>query len=279
MVTAMARSSPRAARWTVDHWRFLATTLAPAIVLTLGRLPALPTSAYLAKHLTLSTVPLSLQHTLTHILLVPLGALLVVFARLTLGIHVLGPFRSILLAFAFLATGLALGLVFLAATVLILVLARPLVSSLRLPYFGRVSVMISAVAVVMVMGTLAGGWLRSASLRNVAQFPIVVLLLVGEKVAVTIRRDGIHCGLWRAATTTLIGMALTGVAAIPGLEQLLLRRPELLLVEIAPIVVVSTLGTWRLLEAINPEPKTAHPQPPPPAGQATATSQLTEARS
>jgi hypothetical protein len=257
----------------------LAATLAPAALLTVGRIPALPTSAYLAKHLTLSTVPLSLQHTLTHILLVPLGALLVVFTRLTLGIQILGPFRSILLTFAFVATGLVLGLVFLAVTVLILVLARPVVSSLRLPYFGRVSVMISAVAVVMVMGTLAGGWLRSASLRNVAQFPIVVLLLVGEKVAVTIRRDGIHCGVWRAATTTLVGVALTGVAAIPGLEQLLLRRPELLLVEIAPIVIVSTLGTCRLLDAINPQPKKAHFPPSSRAVEATAQPQLTEARS
>jgi hypothetical protein len=275
----MPQSPARPNRWTADHWRFLAATLAPAALLTLARIPALPTSAYLAKHLTLLTVPLSLQHTLTHILLVPLGALLVVFARLTLGIHVLGPFRSILLTFAFVATGLVLGLVFLATTILILVLARPVVSSLRLPYFGRVSVMISAVAVMLVMGTLAGGWLRSASLRNVAQFPIVVLLLVGEKVAVTIRRDGIHCGVWRAGTTTLIGVALTGVAAIPGLEQLLLRRPELLLVEIAPIVVLSTLGTWRLLEAINPRPRTAPSRPAPLAVETKAQSQLTEAHS
>jgi hypothetical protein len=275
----MPHSQTKPTRWTAEHWRFLAATLGPACLLTLGRIPALPTSTYLAKHLTLSTMPISLQHTLTHILLVPLGALLVVFARLTLGIHVLGPFRSILLTFAFVATGLVLGLVFLVATVVILVLARPVVSSLRLPYFGRVSVMISTVAAVMVTGTLAGGWLRSASLRNVAQFPIVVLLLVGEKVAVTIRRDGIHCGVWQAATTTLIGVALTGVAAIPGLEQLLLRRPELLLVEIAPIVVVSSLGTWRLLEAINPRPRTAPSRPAPRAVETTAESQLTEAHS
>jgi hypothetical protein len=182
----MPHRATRPTRWTGDHWRFLAATLAPAAVLTLGRIPALPTSAYLAKHLTLSTVPLSLQHTLTHILLVPLGALLVVLARLTLGIHILGPFRSILLTFAFVATGLVLG-------------------------------------------------------------------------------------------TTLVGVALTGVAAIPGLEQLLLRRPELLLVEIVPIVVVSTLGTWRLLEAINPRSKTAHPLPAPRAVEAT--SRLMEARS
>jgi hypothetical protein len=274
----MPPGRPEASRWTADHWRFLAATLAPPALLTLGRLPSLPTSAYLAKHLTLATLPLSLQHTLTHILLVPLGALLVVVARLTLGIHVLGPFRSILLAFAFVATGLVLGVVFLVATVLVLVLGRPVVGSLRLPYFGRVSVMISAVAVVMVMGTLAGGWLRSASLRNVAQFPIVVLLLVGERVAVTIRRDGIPCGVWRAATTALIGLALTGVAAIPGLEQLLLRRPELLLVELAPIVVVSTLCTWRLLAAINPRPKAPHPRLASRAVEATTQPQLTEAR-
>src|SRR5262249_404479 len=133
--------------------------------------------------------------------------------------------------------------------------ARPLVRSLRLPYFGRASLMISAVAVVMVMVTLVGSWLQKSSLFNVAHFPIVVLVLVGEKVAVSIRRDGAWCGVWRAATTARIGVALTSIASIPGVPRLLLGHPELLLVEIAPIVIISTFCDWRLLERFNPKPR------------------------
>jgi hypothetical protein len=241
--------------WGAEHWQFLAVMLLPALIIVVGRAHPLPTAAFLDRHLSLTNSPRPLQHTLGDILLVPVGALTVVVFRLTLGIHVLGPFRSILLAFAFLTTGIVLGLLFLATTVLILALARPAIKKLRLPYFGRVSVMISAVALVMVLGTLSSGWLQTPSLRNVAHFPIVVLVLVGEKVAVTIRRQGATTGIWRASTTALVGVVVTGIASIARLNTFLLAHPELLLVEIALIALVSTLCNWRLLESLNPKPR------------------------
>lgn len=242
-------------RWTTAHWSFVALMVVPALAITLARWHTLPTSTFLAQHMSLENAPHGLQHTLNDILLVPIGALIVVVFRLTLGIRVLGPFRSILLAFAFLTTGIALGLIFLTVTVLILVLTRPAIRALRLPYFGRVSVMISIVALVMIVGTLAAGWLQSPSLRNVAHFPIVVLVLVGEKVAVTIKREGVRSGIWRAATTALVGVAVTAIASLPGLNHVLLTHPELLLVEICLIVVVSTVCQWRLLASLNPQPR------------------------
>jgi hypothetical protein len=249
MVTAIRASTQR---WTGEHWRFLAVTLVPAAAIALARSHGLPTAGFMARHASLTTTPLALHHTVTDILLVPIGALVVVIFRLTLGVRLLGPFRSILLAFAFLTTGVGLGLAFLAGTILILVLARPMITALRLPYFGRVSVMISAVALVMIVVTLSSDWLRSPSLLSVAHFPIVVLVLVGEKVAVTIKRDGAKSGIWRAATTALVGVVLTTIASIPGLGLILLGHPELLLVEICLIVVVSTLCGWRLLDSLNP---------------------------
>jgi hypothetical protein len=239
-------------RWTAEHWRFTAVTLVTAAAIALARLPGLPTSGVMARHASLLTTPAGLHHTLTNILLVPIGALVVVIFRLTLGVRLLGPFRSILLAFAFLTTGIGLGLAFLAATILILVVARPMIKALSLPYFGRVSVMISAVALVMTVAALSGDWLRSPSLLNVAHFPIVVLVLVGEKVAVTMKREGVRCGIWRATTTAAVGVVVTAIASIPGLGRVLLGHPELLLVEICLIVVVSTLCGWRLLDSLNP---------------------------
>jgi hypothetical protein len=248
-------------RWSGERWRFLALMLIPAVLIALGRTEGLPTAAFLAHHASLTATPRGLQHTVTDILFVPIGALIVVIFRLTLGVSLLGPFRSILLAFAFLTTGIALGLAFLTGTILILVLARPMIKALRLPYFGRVSVMISAVALVMVVAILASGWLRSPSLLNLSHFPIVVLVLVGEKVAVTLKREGARSGIWRAATTALVAVVVTAIASIPGLDRVLLGHPELLLVEIALIVVVSTTCAWRLLANLNPVPRRTGPTP------------------
>ncbi len=227
-----------------------ALLLVPTVILV-AKVPGLPTARFLARHVTLSHVPAALRTTVGYIIFVPLGALVVVFSRLTLGLRVLGPFRSILLAFAFLATGILPGLLFLAVTVTVLVLLRPGLRALRLPYFGRISVMLSAVAVVIVVATMVGVWVGSPALLEVVRFPIVALCLVGEAVARTSRKEGVRSGLWRVTTTAAVAVVVTALASLGTLRDILLRYPELLLVEIALIVVVSTYGAWRLLEGLN----------------------------
>jgi hypothetical protein len=84
------------------------------LLIVIGKWPALPTSGLLTQWFSLDALPAAVHHGARHILFVPLGAVLVVFCRLTLGIRVLGPFRSILLAVAFQVTGILVGLIFLA---------------------------------------------------------------------------------------------------------------------------------------------------------------------
>src|SRR5262245_66369810 len=90
------------------------------LLLILLKTPCLPTSDFLLRHDSLTSLPKSLQHPASHILFVPLGCMLVVFFRLTLGLRVLGPFRSVLLAGAFQVAGIPLGLFFLTAIIAIM---------------------------------------------------------------------------------------------------------------------------------------------------------------
>jgi hypothetical protein len=212
----------------------------------------LPVAAFLRRHDSLTSLPPGLHQVVGNILLVPMGALIIVFFRLTLGLRVLGPFRSILLAFAFLSTGIVIGLVFFAVTVAILVLARPVVRTLRLPYFGRVSVMLSLVALLVIFATLSGTWLGSGALRGVVHFPIVVLCLIGEAVAKAMRSEGATVGVWRASMTAIGAVVVTAVASIAGLRDLLLHYPELMLVETAAIAFVARFCAWRLFAWLNP---------------------------
>jgi hypothetical protein len=233
---------------------------APLVLLVLKQ-TGLPAASFLRRHDSLAGLPQSLHGVVANILLVPLGSLVVVSFRLTLGLRVLGPFRSILLAFAFLSTGILVGLAFFAATVAILIFSRPLVRALRLPYFGRVSVMLSLVAVLLVIATLAGTWLSSAALRGVAHFPIVVLCLIGEAVSKAIRTEGAVVGVWRASMTALGAVLVTAVASVGGLRELLLRNPELMLIETAAIAFVARFCAWRLLDWLNPGARKSAPRP------------------
>ena len=231
-------------------------TLVPCLLL-LGKVHGAPTSEFLTRHVTLTQVPRSLHAAVDDVVFVPLGALVVVLFRLTLGLRVLGPFRSILLAFAFVATGVVTGLIFLAATVTTLVLLRPLIRALRMPYFGRISVMLSVVALLIVLVAMAGEWLGSRSLHEVVRFPIVALCLVGDAVARTIRKEGLASGIWRTGMTALAAVIVATLASLTALRQLLLRDPELLLAEVALLIGLSSYGAWRLLERMNPSTKAA----------------------
>jgi len=259
---ANAADAPRVRR-SLDEvrWQALYWLLLLPLALMVAKWPALPSSALLLRRESLLSLPQALQGTVENILFVPMGALVVVIFRLTLGIRVLGPFRSILLALAFVVTGVWLGLLFTLTTVAVVVLIRPVIRAFGVPYYGRVSVMLSAVALVMVAGTFVGVVLGSAELSQVARFPVVVLCLIGEAVSVTIQREGLRSGLWRTGTTAVVAVLVAALASIPRMRYVLLAFPELLLVEIALIAVVSRSCSWRLLERLNPDGAGSADQP------------------
>lgn len=247
-MTIESKDIPQNQKWV------LAAMFGLPLALMAAKASGLSSSALLLHLTSLEHLTPHLQHKLAHVLFVPLAAVLVVFFRLTLGIRVLGPFRSILLAIAFQITGVALGLVFLVLTVTVIVAIRPLLKIIRLPYFGRVSVMLGAVAWVIVMAVMIGDWSDTEILHRVAYFPMIVLCLIAEAMAKTLAEEGMASALWRGATTALVGVLLAGLAAIPGLAPFMVRYPETLIIEIAAIVLIAQRFDWRLLQGLNPKP-------------------------
>jgi hypothetical protein len=226
--------------------------LAAPIVVALLRSPDLPTSDFLHRYVSLSQVPQEMHERLRYILFVPLGALLVVFVRVTLGIRVLGPFRSILLALAYQITGVMLGLAFFILVVASIVVIRPVIRGLRMPYFGRVSLTLSVVAAILVAAILTGVSLDLEPLRTVAYFPIVVLCLAGEGFARTMAKEGWRSAVWRGGMTALVAVIITLLSEIGALRRALLGFPELLVLQIAAIILIARFMPFRLLQGLNP---------------------------
>ena len=225
------------------------------LVVAAGKSSILPTCGLLTRYASLTEVPAEVHGRLQYVLFVPLGAVLVSFCRLTLGIRILGPFRSILIAVAFQITGIPLGLIFLTIVIAVIVVIRPLLKSIRLPYFARVSVIMGTVSAIMVLTILAGIWLEADSLRRTAYFPIVVLCLTGEGFSRTLTREGARSAMWRGAMTVLLAVLFALLTEIHALQQLLLRFPELLIVQIGCVVVIAEYFDLRLLQWMNPAPQ------------------------
>ena len=222
------------------------------LLVVVGKWSVLPTSGFFLHVFSLAGIPENMQNRVAYILFVPFGATLVVFFRLVLGIRLLGPFRSILIAVAFQITGVLFGLIFLVAVISIVVVIRPFVKAIRLPYFARVSVILSAVASVMIIALLSSAWLGIEWLSRVVYFPIVVLCLTGEGFARTLSREGVRSALWRGTMTALVAVLITLLSQINGFRSLFLYFPELLIVQIGCIVAIAEFFDLRLLAWLNP---------------------------
>lgn len=251
------------------RWIVAALVVLPLISVLL-RSMGTPPGHVLDRILSLEQIGGRTGHTLDSILLVPLAAVIIVFFRVTLGVRVLGPFRSFLLAMAFHATGIPIGLLFFAAVLAITVLVRRRIQSIRLPYYGRVSVILSTVAVTIIATISLGRWLGLPGLSRVALFPIVALCLAGEAFAGTLKREGWRSALWRAAATAATAVLITWLAEIRPLARTLVRFPELLLVEIGLIIVISEHFGHRLLASLNPPPRKRKRAKKRPSGKTSA---------
>jgi D-alanine-D-alanine ligase len=259
----------RGHEWTLVVLVVLATAV------TVGRMAWAPTAEALGRFASLTSLPPSMLDRVGYLLFVPVGALVVVLVRLTLGIRLLGPFRSILLAIAFQITGVTLGLIFLAAVIAAIVLLRPHLKQMGLPYFGRVSVILGTVSGLMICAVLAASWLGLESLQRVAYFPVVVLCLAGDGFAIKLNHEGLASALWRGATTAGVAVLITGISNITGVDRFLLSYPELVIHLVVWMILVSEHFDLRLLAWLNP----AVPQddePPRAATDAEAISPVAE---
>lgn len=196
--------------------------------------------------LSLNNVPPDQRDHVLYLLLLPTCALVVALARLTFGIRVLG-FRSILISVAFHQSGVLASLLLITVSVATVVLVRPWLRQIRLPYYARVSVILCIVATTMVGAVLLGPWIRSDIAWGVAYFPVIVLGMLAEGIARTLDRDNVVAASWRAITTILLAFLIALICWIPALRGLLLQFPELVVTQIVAIVMVSEFLDLRLL--------------------------------
>jgi len=222
------------------------------LLIMVSKWSVLPTSSFFLRHFSLADLSKSMQTRVAYTLFIPFGATVAVLFRLVLGIRLFGPFRSILIAVAFKIMGIQLGLIFLVVVVSIVVLIRPIFKAIKLPYFARVSVLLSAVALIMLFALHMSTWFDFKPLSRVVYFPIIALCLMGESFARTLSIESMRSALWRAAMTVIVGILITLIAQINGFWNLFLYFPELLIVQIAFNVIIAEFFDLRLLARLNP---------------------------
>jgi hypothetical protein len=244
---ATPASAPKSARWLAVV--LLVVTAAMQIARHVGG----DVADFMSTYVALDVFTPDVQEHLGAVLMVPLGSLIVVFARLTLGIRMLGPFRPILIAIALHATGVLVGGLFLVIVLYAVAQLRPRLKNRGLPYFGRLSVLLATVVLIEVVVLLVGGAYGLEELQRAAYFPIVVLCLAADGFARVLEEQGLRIASWRATTTFGLALIINALYQLAPVQDALLAWPELILALIAAILLVSSDLNLQLLQGLNPK--------------------------
>jgi D-alanine-D-alanine ligase len=208
-----------------------------------------PLGVILNNHWSLTWLPLSQRPTVLYLLMVPTGALIIALARLTFGLRVFG-LRAILIAIGFQQIGVVPSLLLIAAVIVVTVAIRPAMQRLRLPLFARITLILSLCSALMVVALLAGPLIKSEMLWSVAFFPVIITAMLAEAVAKSITNDSTVTAVWRVGWTIVVASLIAAIGQTGPAANLMLTFPELMLLQMAAIIVIAEYFDWRLMEGI-----------------------------
>ncbi len=236
-------------------WRWLAVMTAATLAILAGKFfGPLVGWEWLRETFTLGHLDEATRARLGHLFIVPIGALVVILARLTLNLRTLGPFRAILLAMAFESAGFGLGLAFAIVVTAAVMLLRPATRSMGLPYYGRVLTIVSVVSGIVVLVLLVASATGAVDLAPIASFPIVVLALTGDTSSRILAREGARTLATRFAITLLAAALIAAIVGQDAVRETLIAYPELIALQIVTIVLVSELFDIRLFGGVREAP-------------------------
>ena len=191
------------------------------------------------------------QNLLTIILMLPLGALVTVVFRNVIGLETFGTFLPALIASAARETGLLWGLVGFVLIVLVSAVVRRGLDWLQLLHSPKMAIMLTTVVIVMMAMTVGGVQLGLFELAHMTLFPIAILAITAERVALMEAEQGAVKVAKITFMTLLVIAVCYAVMESLFMQSLILAFPELLLVVIA---LNLWLGKWigiRVMEFVR----------------------------
>jgi hypothetical protein len=193
-------------------------------------------------------LPVDEQNVLKMLLLLPVGALAVVFMRILVGVQTAGTFMPILIALAFLETALTAGLISFIAIVAAGLLLRGYLSRLNLLLVARISVIVIIVIFIILFTTLLGYQLGFNTGMTVTFFPIIIIAWTIERMSILWEDEGPREVLIQGGGSLLVAVLAYLLMRWPLTVHLSFNFPEVHLMVVALILLMGNYTGYRLLE-------------------------------
>ena len=201
--------------------------------------------------ISLSQLPLDVQNLYVLMLSLPLGALVVAFMRVVIGIPTFGTFMPILIALAFRETQILWGIAFFLFVVAIGLVLRIMMARLRLLLVPRLAAMLVVVILVILFLTLLSSALGIRQGLSIGLFPMVIMTLTIERMSIVWDERGPLETLKETAGTLLVAVVGFFVMNNEILSHLMRYFPELLFVVLAACLMLGTYTGYRLTELVR----------------------------
>jgi hypothetical protein len=219
-------------------------------LLDVAKLNSNKTSSILSK-LTLFSLPVHSQNTYSLILMVPLGALIVVFMRIFIGVQTFGTFMPILIAIAFRETQLFWGIVLFTAIVFVGLLIRLYLERLRLLLIPRLAAILVVVVILMLIISFVTGELGLDRLLSISLFPMVILAMTIERMSITWEESGARAALTQGLGSLIVASIGYLVMTNEHLVYLMFAFPEFLLVILGLCIWMGRYTGYRISELLR----------------------------
>jgi hypothetical protein len=194
------------------------------------------------------SLPVEQQGVFKKLLLVPIGALVVVFLRVLIGVPTSGTFMPVLIALAFIQTTVVTGLLIFVAVVGVGLWIRFYLSYLNLLLVARVSAVVIVVVAIMAALSVVSYKMGIDQALTVTFLPTIILAWTIERMSILWEEDGGVEVLKQGGGSLLVAVLAYQCMVMPWIAHWTFNFPELLLVVLGLILILGQYSGYRLSE-------------------------------
>jgi hypothetical protein len=196
----------------------------------------------------LLSLPINTQNIYRILIMLPLGALVVIFMRNLIGLETNGTFMPILIALSFRETHLIMGIILFVIIVALGLFFRFSLEKLKLLLIPRLGAVLTIVVMLMLFVSIVSHKLNIVSGLSVALFPMVIITMTIERSSIVWEERGAGEAIKQVIGSLIV--ATLGYLLMQNklLEHLMFVFPELLLMILAIMIWMGRYTGYRLLE-------------------------------
>jgi hypothetical protein len=196
----------------------------------------------------LHSLPIEEQGMFKMLLLLPLGAMVVVFMRVLVGVSTAGTFMPVLIALAFLQTSLLPGLASFISVVALGLMMRGYLSRLNLLLVARIATLIVLVIFIISALSILGYQLGYSTGMIITFFPMIIIAWTIERMSILWEEEGVREVLIQGTGSLVVAVAAYALMRWPLVQHLTFNFPELNLVLLAAILAMGQYTGYKLSE-------------------------------